>query len=236
MKRVIISLMAWLLVANVAQAQFIEPSDFSTYVQEHFGTAWSETAKNLAKDLVIDKNGSLTYQEVIEFSGRSKEQLYVQLSYWLNETFQNNHGVVLNDKDAGTIVISSTLVNIAHHKGTMNNYYVSITPTIRIDIKPGKIRIIYSIKDYDILKKTGNGWMSGDGDSGRKRKKDDKKESNHKHEKWEIAQHYPFVKKDSQKRTCAKALVMTHAYSNIVMGKIKEAVTHGLVGSEDENW
>ena len=27
-------------------------------------------------------------------------------------------------------------------------------------------------------------------------------------EKWKIARHYPFVEKDPQKRTCAKALVM----------------------------
>lgn len=236
MQRAILSWMVWLLVASVAQAQFIELSDFETYVQEHYGTMWSETAGNLAKDSVsvIDKNGNLTYQEVVEISGRSKEQLHVQLNYWLNGLFPNNQGVVLNDRDAGTIVLSTTLANIVHHKGTMNNYYVSITPTIRIDIKPGKIRIIYSIREYDITKKAGNGWMSGDG--GGKRKKDDKKDSNQKIEKWEVAKHYPFVKNDKQKRTCAKAFVKTHAYSEIVIGKIKEAVVNGLVGSEDEDW
>lgn len=55
-------------------------------------------------------------------------------------------------------------------------------------------------------------------------------------EKWVIADHFPFVEKDRQKRTCAKALVMTHAYSNVVMDKIEEAVTKGIVGNEDDNW
>ena len=55
-------------------------------------------------------------------------------------------------------------------------------------------------------------------------------------EQWEIAKHYPFVPKDPQKRTCSKALVMTHAYSNAIMDKIEEAVKNGLVGNEDDDW
>lgn len=46
----------------------------------------------------------------------------------------------------------------------------------------------------------------------------------------------PFVEKDAQKRTCAKALVMTHAYSNAIIDKVEEALKNGLVGNEDDNW
>ena len=42
--------------------------------------------------------------------------------------------------------------------------------------------------------------------------------------------------KDVQKRTCAKALVMTHAYSNAIMDKVEEAVKNGLIGNEDDDW
>ena len=55
-------------------------------------------------------------------------------------------------------------------------------------------------------------------------------------ERWEIARHYPFVKKDAQKRTCAKALVMTHAYSNAIIDKVEEAIKNGIVGNDDEDW
>ena len=55
-------------------------------------------------------------------------------------------------------------------------------------------------------------------------------------EQWEIAHHYPFVEKDAQKRTCAKALVMTHAYSNAIIDKVEEALKNGIVGNEDEDW
>ena len=70
------------------------------------------------------------------------------------------------------------------------------------------------------------------GDS--KRKKDDKTNANLYDEQWEIGSHYPFVEKDSKKRTSSKAFVMTHAYSNAVLDKIEDAVKNGTVG--DDNW
>ena len=64
----------------------------------------------------------------------------------------------------------------------------------------------------------------------------DKTNANLYDERWEIARHYPFVDEDKQKRTCAKALVMTHAYSNAIMDKVEEAVKNGVVGNEDDDW
>ena len=125
---------------------------------------------------------------------------------------------------------------------TVNSYSVSITPIIRVDIKDGRVRVTYTVQNYDVLSDISGGWitmgiMSDDrtfGDS--KRKKDDKTNANLYDERWEIAKHYPFVEKDNKKRTCAKALVMTHAYSNAVIDKIEEVVKNGLVGNEDEDW
>ena len=42
--------------------------------------------------------------------------------------------------------------------------------------------------------------------------------------------------KDPQKRTCSKALVMTHAYSNAIIDKVEEAIKNGIVGNEDDEW
>ena len=44
------------------------------------------------------------------------------------------------------------------------------------------------------------------------------------------------MQKDAQKRTCAKALVMAHAYSNAVIDKIEEAVKNGIVGNDNDDW
>ena len=224
-----------------AHAQVMKSADLEKYAKEKYGDKWLDAAKNLAEGLTLDKNESLTYQQVIEAPGKTKDQLYVALNYWATATFKDKTAITLNDKESGCIIISSTLKDIAEHTGTLNKYAVSITPVIRLDIKEGKIRITYTVQTYDVLADISGGWLSATdntrktyGDS--KRKADDKTNANLYDEQWEIAKHYPFVEKDAQKRTCAKALVMTHAYSNAIIDKIEEAVKNGIVGNEDDDW
>ena len=223
------------------QAQVMKSADLEKYAKQKYGDKWLDAAKNLEGSLTLDKNESLTYQQVVEAPGKTKQQLYVAINYWATATFKDKQAITLNDKDAGCIIISSTISNIAEHMGTLNKYSVSITPVIRIDIKDGKVRVTYTVQTYDILADISGGWLSlGEsndktyGDS--KRKKDDKTNANLYDQQWEIARHYPFVEKDAQKRTCAKALVMTHAYSNAVLDKVEEAVKNGIVGNEDDDW
>lgn len=232
---------AFLFGGVVAQAQVMKSADLEKYAKSKYGDKWLDAAKNIAQGLTLDKNESLTYQQVIEAPGKTKEQLYIALNYWTTATFKDKQAITLNDKDAGCIIISSTLENIAEHTGTLNKYSVGITPVIRIDIKEGKIRVTYTVQTYDVLADISGGWLSPSDENNKtygdsKRKKDDKTNAKLFDEQWEIAKHYPFVEKDSQKRTCAKALVMTHAYSNTVLDKIEEAVKNGIVGNEDEDW
>ncbi len=222
-------------------AQVMKAADLEKYAKERYGEKWLDAAANLAKDITLDKNQSLTYQQVIEAPGKTKQQLYVALNYWVIATFKDKQAITLNDKEAGCIIVSSTISDIVEHMGTLNKYAVSITPVIRLDIKDGKIRVTYTVQNYDILADISGGWLSPT-DNGKKtagdskRKEDDKTNANLYDEQWEIAKHYPFVEKDPQKRTCAKALVMTHAYSNAIMDKVEEAIKNGLVGNEDDDW
>ncbi len=234
-------IIACLCASIAAEAQVLRGADLEAYAKERWGDKWLEAAKNLASTLTLDKNQSLTYQQVIEAPGKTKDQLYVALNYWVTATFQDKQAITLNDKDAGCIIISSTIQNIAEHTGTLNRYSVSITPVIRLDIKEGRVRVTYTVQTYDVLADDSGGWLSvADkenktfGDS--KRKAEDKTNPRLRDEKWEIARHYPFVEKDSQKRTCAKALVMTHAYSNAIIDKVEEAIKNGVVGNEDDDW
>jgi len=224
-----------------AQAQVMKAADLEKYAKSRYGDRWVDAAMNIAEDLSLDKNRSLTYQEVIEAPGKTKQQLYVTMNYWATATFKDKQAITLNDKEAGCIIISSTIPSIVSHVGTLNNYDVSITPLIRIDIKDGKVRITFTIQNYDVLADISGGWLSPADPDDRtyadsKRKRDDKTNANLYDEQWEIAKHYPFVRKDPQKRTCAKALVMTHAYSNAIMDKVEEAVKHGIVGNDDDDW
>ena len=227
--------------AVTAHAQVMKTADLEKYAKEKYGDKWLDAAKNLAEGLTLDKNESLTYQQVIQAEGKTKEQLYVALNYWATATFKDHNAITLNDKEAGCIIISSTIPNIVEHMGTLNKYPVSITPVIRLDIKVGRVRVTYTVQNYDILRDISGGWLSPTdkeqktyGDS--KRKRDDKTNAMLYDEQWEIARHYPFVEKDAQKRTCAKALMMTHAYSNAIIDKVEEALRSGIVGNEDDDW
>ena len=234
--------------ATSTQAQVMKAADLEKYAKQRYGDKWLDAAANLASTLTLDKNESLTYQQVIEAPGKTKTQLYVALNYWATATFKDKQAITLNDKEAGCIIISSTIDGIADHTGTLNRYVVSITPIIRIDIKEGRVRVTYTVQNYDILKAEDAGWLGGllDNSDNRqnnqnihsdgKRMKDDKTDRRLYDEQWEIARHYPFVEKDNKKRTCSKALVMTHAYSNAIIDKVEEALKNGIVGNEDDNW
>lgn len=230
-----------MVLGTSAQAQVMKSADLEKYAKEKYGDKWLDAAKNLGSTLTLDKNESLTYQQVFEAPGKTKQQLYVAMNYWATATFQDKQAITLNDKEAGCIIISSTIRNIAEHQGTFNSYSINITPIIRIDIKDGKVRVTYTVQNYDVLTDISGGWLSTTDDSKKtygdsKRKQDDVTNANLYDEQWEIAKHYPFVAKDAQKRTCAKALVMTHAYSNAVLDKVEEAVKNGIVGNDDDDW
>ena len=149
----------------------------------------------------------------------------------MTATFKDKQAITLNDKEEGVIIISSTIDGIADHTGTLNRYVVSITPVIRLDIKDGRIRVTYTVQNYDILKAEDAGWLGGLLDNSDNRQSHQNVYSDGKRMKQDKT-----VPKDSQKRTCSKALVMTHAYSNAIIDKVEEAVKNGIVGNEDDDW
>lgn len=251
MKKYYCLMLAVLLLLGGAlqmQAQVMKPADLEKYAKEKYGDKWLDAALNLSKGLTFDKNESLTYQQIVQVPGKTKDQIYLMLNYWVTATFKDKQAITLNDKEMGCIIISSPLDGIADHSGTVNRYIVSITPVIKIDIKDGRARVTYTVQNYDVLKAEDAGWLGGLFDNSDNRKnnqnysgdgkrlKGDNTDRRLYDEQWEIIKHYPFVEKDAQKRTCAKALVMTHAYSNAILDKVEEALKHGLTGTEDDDW
>jgi hypothetical protein len=149
------------------------------------------------------------------------------LNYWFTGTFNDSNSVIkLNDKDSGTIIAQGFVSSIANHAGGMNNYIVSIKPIIKCDIKDGKVRITYTIPYYSVVRMVGGGWIGAVGGSVPTRSD----------ENWTLDSCFPFAEKDSHKKTSSKALVMAHAYSNVVMDKIEECITNGFSGNESEDW
>lgn len=210
-----------------ANAQIMRAEELETYAKEKYGEKWKEAAENLAQELALDKNNSLTYVQVIECGEQTKEQLYVALNYWFTATFNDGESVIqLNDKETGTIIGKGFVGNIAYHEGGANIYSVHISPIIRVDIKDYKIRVTYTVQNYEVDVIAGGGfWGAALGAVASKSR-----------EKWALETCYPFAEKDRTKKTSSKALIMTHAYSNVIMDKIEEAAKNGLTGTENEDW
>ena len=244
-QKVLWILAAVLLCGQVSvKAQIMKTEDLEKYAKQLYGDKWVDAAANLSQGLQLDKNNNLTYQQVVEAPGKTKAQLYVMMNYWVTATFKDKQSITLNDKETGTIIINATMENIATHTGGLNQYSVSITPVIKIDIKDGKLRVTYTVQSYDVLRDVSGGILGAvlSDNSGilddQKRKKQNITNRDLYDETWALNTCYPFVEKDQHtaKRTSSKALVMTHAYSNAVIDKIEEAVKNGIVGNEDEDW
>lgn len=227
MKKIFLCLVACCTMAIYANAQIMRAEELEIYAKEKYGEKWKNAAEYLAQYLVLDKNNSLTYTQVIECGEQTKTQLYVALNYWFTATFNDANAVIqLNDKETGTIIAKGFVGNITHHEGGANIYNVHISPIIRVDIKDYKIRVTYTIQNYDVDVIAGGGiWGSVLGAI-----------PNKSREKWTLDKCYPFFEEDRTKKTSSKALVMTHAYSNVIMDKIEEAAKNGLIGNENEDW
>lgn len=232
--RKLLSIVLFVSTALCASAQIIKSDDLEKYAKERYGDKWLEAAANLQSEIKLDKNQSIQYQQVIDAPGKTKEQLYVAVNYWVTSTFvKDKQSITLNDKESGTIIISSTLANIAQHTGGLSAFQIHITPVIKIDIKEGKVRATLTVQNYDILRSAGGGWIVAVTDA--LTSDTPPTETVNYDEQWEITKSYPFVEKDKHKKVSSKALVMTHAYSNVVMDKIAEAVKNGM-GNDGDEW
>ena len=79
-----ISVIAFVFVTVMGvQAQVMKAADLEKYAKQRYGEKWLDAALNLSKDLVLDKNESLTYQQVVQAPGKTRQQLYVALNYWV---------------------------------------------------------------------------------------------------------------------------------------------------------
>lgn len=228
MKKILLLLSITFLSLS-ASAQMMRVEELEEYAVERYGDKWTDAAQNIVEDVSLDKNKSLTYTQIIDCGDQTKEQLYVKLNYWFASTFNSANSVIqYNDKDAGVIVGKGYMSQIAAHAGGMNTYVVNISPIIKVDIKDGKVRVTYTVQSYEIEKYAGGGIMGALSGA----------QSTLINEVWTLENTFPFQKKDAYKakKSSSKAFVMTHAYSNVMMDKIEEAVKHGIIGNENDDW
>lgn len=234
MKKMILAGLMIISSLNMS-AQLMRAEELESYAEKQYGKKWTDVAANLKQEstILLDKNNSLTYVQVVEAQGRSAEQLYKTLNYWFTATFNDKNSTIkLNDKEGGCIIAQGSVEGIATHSGGNNKYDVSIRPIIRVDIKDGKCRVTYSIQSYTV-KKTKGGGLIGQFNKALGAGNDEQEQF----ETWPLDQTYPFAEKDAfgAKKTSSKAIIMTYCYSQIVLDKIESAIKDGMT-NEDSDW
>lgn len=161
MKKFFISFLLLLTAVVSVNAQILRADELEKYAKEKYGDKWVDAATNLGSQISLDKNNAITYVQVIQAEGKTKDQLYVLLNYWFTATFNDANSVIkLNDKELGTIIAQGYVADIAQHAGGTSAYNVSIKPVIKCDIKDGKVRVTYTVPYYDVVRMIGGGgWL-----------------------------------------------------------------------------
>lgn len=229
MKRFALFLLIVISASTFVNAQILSTDSLEKYAKEQYGEKWEEAAITIGRQIKLDKNKALTYVKVIDAPGKTAQQLYVALNMWITSTFNDvNSKILLNDKELGTIIVQGYAGNIAQQTGIGHSYEICISPTIKADIKEGKIRVTYTVPSYHVMRTVGGGWLASMGSKGYQPKV--------KNEQWGIDSCFPFVEKDKHKNTSCKALVMTYAYSNVVIDKLEECIKQNAVSNSDKDW
>jgi hypothetical protein len=105
MKKTLFLVAMMFMTITLANAQILRTDELEKYAKEKYGDKWVDAATNLGKTITLDKNSAITYVQVIDANGKTKDQLYVLLNYWFTSTFNDANSVVkLNDKELGTII------------------------------------------------------------------------------------------------------------------------------------
>ncbi len=86
-------------------------------------------------------NGDLQYQEVIEYPGQSKEQVYSSVKKWINVTYSNPKEVISSDLKNEQIKGTGIGLHIITFNALSK---ISLKYNFLIEIKEGKARVTYT--------------------------------------------------------------------------------------------
>jgi len=112
----------------------------------------SEKVKEMINEInsqwSLDENGNVTYVEIIEVPGLSKEEIFKKLDNYFSVNYINKETeIITKDIDNGYIIISSTFQLLSYLTVNKCNF------TLNCETKDNKTRIILSLTGYQSTKK-----------------------------------------------------------------------------------
>ena len=212
MKKVVFSLITFVMFSVSVFGQIMTEKELKKYAIELYSDDWEKAAQNIASQATLDKNGALSFSQIIEAKGKTKDQLYVILNYWFSTTFKDaKNAIELNDKETGTIIAKIGIGRVAER--FTYDKHLNAEPILKCDIKDGKMRVTYTVQSYLY------------------------RDNRPRRDEWFISDCYPFNSKSKHNKSmCCEALVQVVAYSNVIMHNIEESIKNGVIGNETEEW
>lgn len=218
----------------VTEAQIIRGDELEKYAIEKYGDDWEEAALKIANEHPLDANHAFTFTEVLQAPGMDANQIYDELLVWFTSTFVDANSVLVSsERERGLIVARGFIGETGKSTGVFARVFISVTPTIKIQIKDGKIRVTYSVPFY-IEKKVIDDFV---GVIGGVVVADNTVETNN----IVLDKSFPYGElkggsKRARRRAHGRALVMCNAHANVVLDKIDKVIKEGYDGTANDEW
>ena len=195
-------------------AQILTGDSFAKYnIDNYDGKAdhkhqYVEAATALKSRFELDKNDQMTYTTVIDCPGMDKDKIYDNINGWFTQAFADkSSSIKTNDKASGTLSASTTLKNVV----SFPHQIVSISLSVKINIKDGKLRVVQTINEYTINTSS----------------------------KWVVKKCYPFYDEQDalRKKIGASAYVASCVFAELVEKQLGEAANpKAPVNDNDDDW
>lgn len=212
MKKLLLGL--FVLSTMSVSAQILTGDSFAKYdIDKYDGKPdhkhqYVEAATSLKSRFELDKNDQMTYTTVIDCPNMDKDKIYDNINGWFTKAFADkSSSIQTNDKASGTLAASTTLKSIV----TFPHQIVSVSLSVKINIKDGKLRLVQTINEYIINSSS----------------------------KWAVKKCYPFYDEQDalRKKIGSSAYVASCVFAEIVEKQLNEAAKpKAPVNDNDDDW
>jgi len=182
--------------------------------------AQNETTKKMLSEIEgkweVDDNANVTYSEIIEVNGMSKEEIYNQvLNYFVYNYGSGKSVIQTQDKELGRIVAKGLYNEVYRYSGFSKSTIFDVWHIVRVDVKEGRARVIISITNFETTVTIPDGTKVYSGGST---------------EDW-----YPINKNGVRKNQRGRAFYKSHFAVLLSMEAIKKSILEGNTSESIEN-
>lgn len=220
----LLTLAALLTVGLDTAAQLVSLIEVDQYRGMHLKHVKSWKLAPTLVDSVTIENGGLTWTQVVEAPGRSRDDLYNDLNKLFTTTFNEDvhASVKLSDREAGKIVAQAFFqlyeVQIGGLFIVFSTRFCSVQPMITCDIKEGRARVRIDIPHY----------ISSEGNS----------KTTRSLQTYPIESLFPFSdRKSVDDIDICLSFVRMYCYAKVMLGKLERVVKGGAAPREEsDDW